>query len=188
MMEYKDICTDALQLIPWVDVSMKDVHGHNHCIQEATYKEIANLIDPNFLDQGLKAQQLRNIHLKGFEGNVMIIEVDSSIGNGKYRNLFRLPQMRELVQDVEVTPMEAAKLLVWAGDVQLHCTCPSFLYHGYQYMLTVLDSSIYPEDRRPKRNNPLERGIVCKHLNRTLKAFPFYIGDIAKEIKRLRSS
>lgn len=187
-MKYCDINNDFRDLLPWINISMKDVHGHKYCLNESTYKEIATLIDPNFLDQGLKAQQLKNIQLKGFEGNVMILEIDSSMGNGKYRNMFRLPQMAELVHDSEVTPMEAAKLLVWAGDVQLHCTCPSFLYHGYQYMLTVLDSSIYPEDRRPKRNNPQERGIVCKHLNRTLKAFPFYIGDIAKEIKRLRSS
>jgi hypothetical protein len=185
-MKYYDINNDYYNILPWIDIHMGDIHGHKHCLNESTYKELSLLIDPNFLDQGLKAKQLRNIHLKGFEDNTMIMEIDSSLGNGKYRNLFRMPQMEEMVQDLDLKPMEAAKLLVWAGDIQLHCSCPSFLYHGYQYMLTVLNSSIIPEERPPKKTNPHHNGAVCKHLNRTLKAFPFHISDIAKEIKRIR--
>lgn len=44
-MDYKSIADDYYDLLPWVNVHMGDVHGHSHCIQEATYKEIANMID-----------------------------------------------------------------------------------------------------------------------------------------------
>jgi hypothetical protein len=70
------------------------------------------------------------------------------------------------------------------GNLALNCTCPSFLYWGYRYLLTKHDASIFPETRPPVKRNPYQRGIVCKHLNRTIKAFPFYSSDLANYIKR----
>jgi len=182
-MKYNEITKSYYDLVPWVNINLKD---YDDTICESTYKELTNMIDPNFLDQNIRASALKNIHFQEFDGNIMVLSIDSSTGNGSYRNLFQFPQFEEVVRDTSLKPIEAARLLIWVDDVKLHCTCPSFLYHGYEYLLTVLDSSIIPEDRKPRRNNPGERGICCKHLNRTLKAFPFYATDIAKEIKRLR--
>lgn len=51
---------------------------------------------------------------------------------------------------------------------RIHCNCDSFLYWGWKYKLTKLNSVLGPgESRKPKRNNVNlmnEDNIVCKHL------------------------
>ena len=48
--------------------------------------------------------------------------------------------------------------------------------------MTQLDAAIVPEQRFPKIKNPQLKGVVCKHLLRTLKVLPFHLGDVAKAI------
>jgi hypothetical protein len=89
-----------------------------------------------------------------------------------------------VVDETDLNPIGRARLLMFDGNLALNCTCPSFLYWGYRYLLTKHDASIFPETRPPVKRNPYQRGIVCKHLNRTIKAFPFYSSDLANYIKR----
>lgn len=70
------------------------------------------------------------------------------------------------------------------SDIQLSCSCPSFLYWGYQYILTQVGAAIADEGRFPKVRNPRLRGIVCKHLNRVLHVLPFYMNFLAQEISK----
>lgn len=100
-----------------------------------------------------------------------------------YENLIQFVGWDEIGGDANTTPKEKASLLLWSSDVRLYCDDPSFLYWGYQYILTQLDASMVPETRYPVENNPELRGIVCKHLNRVLHVLPFYNADIAKAIK-----
>lgn len=88
-----------------------------------------------------------------------------------------------MVVDTSVTAPEAARLLLWAGNIQLHCPCPSYKYWGYNYILTRKDAAILPENRFPKIRNPELKGVACKHLRRTLKVLPFHLGTMAKEMK-----
>lgn len=181
---------------PHVVVSMSEVAKLNEPaygrvppnLTEATYKDLASLIDGDFLNQEVRASQLRGVREVGFKPeNTMNFHVDSSeFSNNriKYTNSVLFDQWEEIGSDPDFNFMERARLLLWVGDVRLHCTCPSFLYHGYQYMCTVLDAAIYPEERFPRINNPAERGIVCKHMNRTMKVLPFHSGSIAKELKK----
>ena len=49
--------------------------------------------------------------------------------------------------------------------LRIECSCPDWLYGGYKYMATKGGYNYgTPEYRPPKRNNPLERGSMCKHL------------------------
>ena len=90
---------------------------------------------------------------------------------------------QQMVFDVDVNAAEASRLLLWAGNVELHCPCPSYKFWGYQYILTRKESAILPEVRYPKIRNPELKGVCCKHLRRTLKVLPFHLGTMAKEIK-----
>ena len=168
---------------PYARVSMRQVATLN----EATYKQLGQLIDPNFLKQGIRAAELKGVFVRGFKPeNTLNFHVPSSEvekNRINYTNSVLFDQWEEYGSDANRNFMERARLLLLDGDVRLHCTCPSFLYWGYQYILTVLDAAIYPEDRHPRVRNPAERGIVCKHLNKTLRVLPFHNADIAKEMK-----
>lgn len=168
---------------PYARVNMQQIATLN----EATYKQLGQLIDPNFLKQGIRAAELKGVFIRGFKPeNTLNFHVPSSEvekNRINYTNSVLFDQWEEYGSDANRNFMERSRLLLLDGDVRLHCTCPSFLYWGYQYILTVLDAAIYPEDRHPRIRNPAERGIVCKHLNKTLRVLPFHSADIAKEMK-----
>lgn len=177
--EPEEVCEHAF---PMLRTEIHDCHALN----EATYKEIASIIDSNFLNQKQRADALNGIYYRGFNNDTMVFEVNSAEfedNSIRYKNLIQFENWDQTGQDPDLNAIEKARLLLWAGDIKLHCTCPSFLYWGYQYILTVLDSAIYPEQRFPDERNPQERGVVCKHLNRVLRALPFYNGDIAQAIQ-----
>lgn len=156
-------------------------------LTEATYKEIASLIDGNFLQQKVRADVLNGIDLTAIENDTLRYVINSSeheTNRIKYQCSVKFDEWDDLAQDADLNNNEKARMLLWVGNIRLHCTCPSFLYHGYQYLLGSIDASIYPEPRAPQRQNPDQRGIVCKHLNRILRVLPFYSGQIASEFKR----
>jgi hypothetical protein len=188
-MKIEDIYGPSHNQLPFVPHSYH--YGHHHdcpCnLQEATYKEISLLIDPNFLDLSRRANEVKGVNLESIDHNTLHFKTALTASGNRYINLVRFKQWDEVVSDFDWTPMEAARVLIWKGDVELHCSCPAFLYWGFQYLLTSIDASIIPEERKPRKNNPMEKGIVCKHLYRTLKSFPFFGGDIAQEIKRQRN-
>ena len=156
-------------------------------LHEATYKELASLIDGNFLQQKVRSEVLQGVRLDHFEDNIAHFAVKSSEFNNNrivYDCAVQFVDWDEVGQDPDLNFNEKARMLLWVGDIRLHCSCPSFLYHGYNYLLSVLDSAINPEQRPPVRNNPDQRGIVCKHLNRILRVLPVHSGKIAEEIRR----
>ena len=169
---------------PYVQLDMPQIRTVN----EATYKELGTLIDGNFLNQKVRADELSGINLVGFEPeDVMNFHVNSSKHTRnriRYTNSIQFDEWDEIGADPDFNFMEKARLLLWVGNIRVHCTCPSFLYWGYQYMCTVLDAAVYPEERFPRIRNPQERGIVCKHLNRVLRVLPFHNAQIASELKR----
>lgn len=156
-------------------------------LNEATYKEITTMIDGNFLNQKIRSDALAGVSLGTIEDNILRYIVDSSefaSNRIQYQCSVLFDEWDEINQDTELNYAEKARMLLWVGNIRLHCTCPSFLYHGYQYLLAVIDAAIYDEVRKPVIKNPGERGIVCKHMNRILTVLPFYSGKIATELKR----
>ena len=176
---------------PYLELNIKDCHHLN----ETTYKELAILVDPQFLNQKLRADQLSGIRLQGFEENLMNFDVPSSKQSENritYVNSILFDDWEEIGSDPDFDMAERARMLLWVGNIKVHCSCPSFLYWGYQYLCTVMDAAIYPEKKAPgkyeneprRRRNVNQKGIVCKHLNRVLRILPFHSGDIAKELGR----
>ena len=176
---------------PVLRVSLRNLY-------EINYKQLAKAIDPTFLSQGIRARALRGVYYQGFFwpntpgdradariSDTMWFKVTSSLHqyNGlDYDCFVKFMDWDEVGADPDLTPREKALMLLWTGDLQLDCNDVSFRYWGYQYILTQLDAAIRPEDRYPKYRNPQLRGVVCKHLNRVLKALPFHNADISKEL------
>ena len=189
---------------PQIELSLNDNLLERRTAQSRTYKEIISAIDPSFLQHAKRASILQGIRLaKGSSCTLDKEEEPSTFCNGtmafvvpssnnqnngiNYINRIQITEWNDVVNDLTLTPQEATKLIIWSGHVKVHCTCPSFLYYGFQYILTQLGISIYPEDRPPHIRNPGLKGIVCKHLNRSIKAFPFYGNEIRNQVKKERS-
>lgn len=67
-------------------------------------------------------------------------------------------------------------------NVKVHCTCPSWLYSGYQYIGTQLDYAIKFEDREPVIRNPNLEGSVCKHLYHLLRNVEAFETDMVRSL------
>lgn len=178
---------------------------HDHIMNEASYKELSSMFDNNFLRQGQRMLQLKTIQFRDIESttgrmhfvvksstgknNVKVNMPDGSKGHsssGFYDNFVRFSDWDHVVTDDDFKAHEAARMLFWVGNVEVFCSCPSFIYYGYKYICTVIDSSLYPENRKPVIRNPGEQGVVCKHLRKTFQVMPFYLGDMATAIKQER--
>lgn len=177
---------------PFLITSYHDLCEHHlhkpddEVLQEATYKDIQMFIDNEFLKQRVRANALEGVRVKGMDGDTFMFDIKSSLhkdNNITYTNAFKLHDWGIFSDEDDYTPVERARLTMLEGDIALHCTCPSFLFWGYQYLLTQIDSAIVPETRSPNIRNPKQRGIVCKHLNRSLRSWPFFTGDLARFIK-----
>lgn len=161
-------------------------HLHSHELMEVNYKQIAAKIDNDFLQQKLRADALDGVKLAGIQDNSLVFYINSankSENDTVYTNIFRIKEWDSVIDEQSLSPIQRARQLMFTGNLELHCTCPSFLFWGYQFLLTQIDASLMPEGRPPVKRNPNHRGIVCKHLHRTLKTFPFYASDLAKYIR-----
>jgi hypothetical protein len=183
---------------PRLQINLQSMWGQQG-INEATYKDIVAKIDPNFLLQGQRADApptgldhsvygwrgLRGLRFTKFDQDTAIFYVSSSeeeLSPLEYMNLIKFMDWDDICGDPDQSPRDKATFLLQSSNIQVHCDDPSFLYWGYQYILTQLDASVYPENRPPLQRNPQKKGIVCKHLNRLFRSLPFYLGDFAKAI------
>ena len=66
----------------------------------------------------------------------------------------------------EVITQKDFKEILEVSSVQIHSTDPSFLFQSFQYNLTQLDASIWPENRKPKKWDKILGGdfFLTKHL------------------------
>jgi len=155
-------------------------------LYEDTYRDVAALIDGNFLNQKIRTEALESAILERVDEDTLVFGVKSSeyeTNHIVYQCLVQFDNWDEVGQDPDLNAVEKARLLLWTGNIKLHCSDPSFLYWGYQWIETQYDIAIYPEDRPPVKNNPQHRGICCKHLNLTLQVLPFNSGKIATAMK-----
>lgn len=158
-------------------------------LDEFTYKDMLHAIDPRDLPHRDYAPLVKYVKYEGTQGSTMKFFVPSPTP-GKYPGILnawntfiQFVEWDAQVRDTSLSAVEAARLLLWSGNIRVHCPCPSFKFWGYQYIVTQLDASIFSEIRFPKIRNPQLKGIVCKHLRRTIKVLPFHLGDMATAIK-----
>ena len=163
------------------DVGTYFADSHPVMLNEVTYKDILHVIDPRDLPHRDYAPLIPYVRYVTMNGNTMKFFVPN--GHNGWNTYIRFPAWMEQVRDVTLSPNEAARLVLWADDIQLHCPCPSFKFHGYQYILSQLDAAIHDETRFPHIRNPQLKGCACKHLRRTIKVLPFQLGYMAQAMK-----
>lgn len=89
----------------------------------------------------------------------------------------------DIAEDKDLSVQEKVRLAI-AGDLKISCTCPAYLYFGYKYILTQLDSNESDAEHRfPKIRNPKLNGVMCKHCYIAMQAFPLNWSSIAKDIE-----
>lgn len=80
------------------------------------------------------------------------------------------------------------KELFDVADIQWWVSDPSFLYQGFQYWLTQLDSSIYPENRKPKRWDKIHgdgQAFTTKHMAQVIDQLPFFRNQMSSSLTSL---
>lgn len=88
----------------------------------------------------------------------------------------------DIEDDEDLSVREKVRLAI-AGDLKISCTCPAYLYFGYKYILTQLDTNESdPENRFPKIKNPKLQGVMCKHCYKAMQTFPLTWTSIARDI------
>jgi len=157
---------------------------HPHVLDEEYYKDIMVKIDPNWLPHNDYSKLIPYVRYVGTKSNIMKYFVPNKY-NG-WNTYVQFVEWHDQVIDPDLTAPEAARLLLWAANIRVHCPCPAFKFWGMQYIMTKKDAAIIPEVRYPHIRNPQLKGVVCKHLNRTLKVLPFHLGDMASAIKEQR--
>lgn len=96
----------------------------------------------------------------------------------------KLTEYPDIADDESMSVQDKVRLAI-SGDLKVSCTCPAYLYFGYKYILTQLDSNeADAEHRFPKIKNPRLQGVMCKHCYTALSAFPFNWSRIASDIER----
>ncbi len=153
-------------------------------LDEVYYKDMMQQVIPGYLPHRDYSHLIKYVKWQGHTGNTMRFFVPNKY-NG-WVTYVRFDEYEDQVRDTDLSAPEAARMLFWGANLRVHCGCPAFLFWGYQYMLTQLDASIVPEERFPHIRNPHLQGLVCKHLNRTLKVLPFHLADLARAIKEDR--
>jgi hypothetical protein len=128
---------------------------------------------------------IKYVKYVGYKGNTLKFFVPNKF-NG-WNTYIQFKEWNDQVTDTDYSATEAARLLLWGGNLRLHCTCPAYHFWGMQYINTQHDAAIVPEPRFPAIRNPQLLGFTCKHLTRTLRVLPFHLGDMANAIKNQRA-
>ncbi|KKN96883.1 hypothetical protein LCGC14_0165270 [marine sediment metagenome] len=157
-------------------------------LNEETYQSILRGVDPDFIHHAQHAAAIRKLGGTKYEGTEfdrIMFTTPSETGQGRYRwnQTIVLQDLPEALESEGLTLPQKVNLAV-SGDLKVHCDCPAFQYWGYNYVLTQLDTSGGNEKRFPGIRNPRLRGTICKHLDASLRALPFWINNIASELKR----
>ncbi len=153
-------------------------------LNEEYYKSLMALYVPHWMPHKDYSPLIPFVRFDGYKGNTLRFFVPNRY-NG-WQTYVRFTEWNEVLDDREYNATESARLLLWGGNLKVHCGCPAYLFWGMNYILTTKDAAIVPETRFPSIRNPNLKGGLCKHLTRTLKVLPFHLGDMSRAIKQQR--
>jgi hypothetical protein len=160
---------------------------HPIILDEMQFSDLMHHLDPRDLPYRDYAPLIRFVNYVGTENNIMKFFVPSPTRINMWNTYIQFDEWNAEVRDTAITAVEAARLLLWSGNIKIFCPCPAYNFYGMKYIDTQLDIAIVPETRFPGIRNPNLKGLACKHLIRTIKVLPFHLGDMAKAIKEQRS-
>ena len=133
-----------------------------------------------------KTKLVRQAKYRGIkEDYTIIFEVPSVTASPPttYTVAIKMLEYADIAEDDSLSVAERVRLAL-AGDLKISCTCPAFLYFGYKYILTQLDTNASDDENRfPKIRNPDLQGVMCKHCYKAIQVLTFNWSIIAKDIK-----
>lgn len=132
------------------DINTGTLDFVTRCARSANaWEQRIQLIDLNYIldeDEKLEEEPVE----EGYEGSEVGVDT---------------PKIVTFEQLIEAHPE------VLESDILIHCNCPAYLYKGYKYLMTQLDTALEPEERYPDQKNPDLEGTVCKHLIAVLRRY-----------------
>jgi 8-oxo-dGTP pyrophosphatase MutT (NUDIX family) len=156
--------------------------GNAELIESATIQELLNANDnSNFYHRGQHLEATKRAggsEISRVYANTIELRTKSEhfkTNQTYYRQWVLLKDFKSIAKDKNISLEEAIDYSLAYGDVHVHCTCPSTLYHGFKYEATMLDYTygLNRENRFPKITNPTLQNATCKHIHialETLKA------------------
>lgn len=154
-------------------------------LDEETYKDLRRRA-PHYLNIRDKSKKTPGSTYRGIEDDVIEFTTPSFTTPGVvYTQHIKLLDLNRLIQTESGTKLP--KHIVrdaMMGDIEVHCTDPSWLYWGFKYIGTKDKYSIEPERRYPKVRNPNLEGSICKHLDSALLAMPFNISEVVRDLRQ----
>lgn len=122
------------------------------------------------------------IYLGVTNNYIVQMQVNSATGSGSYLVKIKLVEYPSLIREEDITTEEKVRLSL-AGDMEIHCSCPAFLYWGYDYITTQVSTNVHgTQYMYPSIRNPKLEGVMCKHCYKAFKMFGSYWKRIAKDI------
>lgn len=159
---------------------LKDIlYGDEDFLYEYTIKQLRDRAS----ERVRKRARDRSIDFVGFYDDRA--EFLAKGGDDNYAIIVKFLDFWKVLSDDRIKlARDKAREIMMNGDVEIYCSCPAYLYGGYQYYGTKKDYNLsdYPEHRVPQPHKP--DGWVCKHLVVTLQSLPFYISELAGHINK----
>ena len=152
-------------------------------LDELTRKDLLSDVDNHTKDKSKLVRKA--VYLGITEDYTIFFRVPSVTANPPttYVVKVKLLDYPEIADDDSLTIKEKVRLAI-AGDLQISCTCPAYLYFGYKYILTQLDANEDKSEHRfPKIKNPKLQGVMCKHCYTALSVLPMNWTTIVRDIQ-----
>lgn len=157
-------------------------------LDELTYQDLKHALDPRDLPYRDYAPLIKYVRYVGTQENIMSFFVPSPTRINMWTTFIQFVEWDEQIRDMTLSPVEAARLLLWGGNLRVHCPCPAFTFWGHAYVCTELGIAIYPETRYPHIRNPELKGFACKHIRKSILTLAWHLGDMAAAIKQQRQA
>lgn len=155
----------------------------NYLINEKNYKELRAAVTP-FLQVRAKSRNTPGSVFTGFSNNVMRFKTNSHrLRDVVYTQMVRLVDLDDIIKKNPNKGMVDIARMALQGNIKVHCSDPSWLYWGFEYIGTQKGYSINREIRPPNKRNPGRSGSVCKHLDNVLYILPFQATKLANYLK-----
>jgi len=158
--------------------------------KDISIQDLRKATDPLFLRN---KERSKDVHLKIAEitpaGTIVTLSNSVTLKReNHWRQSIKLLDWDEALEVDGLSFPDRANLAVF-GRLQVKCSCPAYLYWGYEYIETQLGSDNIEvpdyegkkggEKRYPKVRNPKLRGVICKHLTAVLLTLERSIPEVA---------
>lgn len=155
-------------------------------IDELTRKDLIADVDKWTKDKSKLVK--RAVYLGVTEDYTVFFRVPSVTADPPRTYLVKmtLVEYADIAEDESMTVKDKVRLAL-AGDLKISCTCPAYLYFGYKYILTQLDTNEDRDEHRfPRIRNPKLQGVMCKHCYTAISVLPMNWNSIARDIEQGR--